>query len=150
MPAELHEYVMARSGGIPWIAVDTVRRLVEAGDLHLADGRWFLNHTAPEPKPTNMLQARRRQLDELPIDLADALRAAAVMGNTFWLEALQYVGVNDPEAVCSELVAREFFRECRTRGIRIRVHRIPFRSISEIVYDSILEPDELSRFTNAS
>jgi serine/threonine protein kinase len=146
MPAELHEYVMARSGGIPWIAVDTVRRLVEAGDLHLADGRWFLNHTAPEPKPTNMLQARRRQLDELPIDLADALRAAAVMGNTFWLEALQYVGVNDPEAVCSELVAREFFRELPYSRYP-NTSAFAFRSalFREIVYDSILEPDELSR-----
>ena len=146
MPSELHGYVMKRSGGIPWIAVDTVRRLVEAGDLHLADGRWFLNPTAPEPNPTNMLEARRTQLKELPADLADTLRAAAVMGNTFWLEALEYVGVNDPESVCGELVAREFFRELPySRYPNTRAFAFRSALFREIVYDSILESNEVSR-----
>ncbi|MEC8023154.1 MAG: protein kinase [Myxococcota bacterium] len=146
MPATLHAHVMARSGGIPWLAVDTVRRLVEDGDLHLADGRWFLNSSVARPEQTNMFEARQAQLDELPMDLADALRAAAVMGNTFWLEALESVGIADPESVCAELVSREFFRELPySRYPETRAFAFRSALFREIVYDSIIDADETSR-----
>ena len=146
LPDGLHAYVMARSAGIPWLVTDTIRRLAERFDLYSADGHWYLKDGLPPPIPITMYEARRQMVEELPDHLSDALRAASVIGDVFWSEALSAMGVESPDHCLAELTEREFIRaQPDTRYPN--THAYAFRSLlfREIVYDSIDDPAELAR-----
>ena len=110
LPTGLHEYVMARSGGTPWLVVDTVRRLAESYALYYSDGAWYLKDGQPIPPRESMLESRRAMVVDLPERLARVLEWAAVIGDVFWSEALVALGVPDVESCCAELMEREFIR----------------------------------------
>jgi hypothetical protein len=146
LPAGLLERVVKVSGGVPWLVVDAVRRMATSGELVDVQGRFALREELPPPVPSTMLQARRRLIQDLPPGLSLALRLAAVIGDTFWSEALGALGVVSPDTVCAELTERELIRalpHSRYPG----THAFAFRSLlfREIVYDSIREPDESAR-----
>jgi hypothetical protein len=136
---------MARSGGIPWLVVDTARRLAESYDLYFAESVWHLKSGLEEPTPVGVFEARREMIEELPKRLFDALQLAAVMGDTFWLEGLRDLGVEDVEECIAELTERELIRatpNARYPGMTA----FAFRSLifREIVYTSIQDPDRLA------
>jgi predicted ATPase len=138
LPAGLHERILAVTGGIPWLIVDAVKRMVAAGSLVEVDGRHVVHEGLPPPVPLTMDQARRRQLDELPPALYAGLTIAAVAGDTFWLEMLEALDVADAARVCRELEEREFIRALpfsRYPGTRAFAFRSVF--FREIVYDAL-------------
>ena len=145
LPAALHEYVMRRSRGVPWLVVDTVCRLAESYGLYSDEGIWYLKDGLPDPEVASMFEARREMVEDLPERLARALQLAAVIGDVFWMEALDALGIEDAEECCAELTEREFIRtttNSRYPGTRA----YSFRSLlfREIVYDNIYDPDILA------
>jgi hypothetical protein len=147
LPASLSDYVLKRSGGVPWLIVDTLRRLVESYDMYNVDGRWILKDELTEPTRTNMVDARRTMISELPDDLARALQSAAVIGDVFWSEALEPMGVKDPLKLCRELTAREFIRELPSSRYP-DTHAFAFRSLlfREILYDNLQQDGDLPKY----
>jgi len=138
IPANLIQYVMSATAGTPWHIVDIVRRTVEEKQLLFVDGRWHLNEAALLPEAVSVYEARSRRIRELPKELSEALRAAAVIGDVFWEEALVDLGVEDPKRCCAQLVEQEFIRALPTSRYP-QTQAYTFRSLlfREIVYDSI-------------
>ncbi|MBT9559310.1 MAG: protein kinase [Myxococcales bacterium] len=140
LPPGLHERILAVTGGIPWLIVDAVKRMVAAGSLVEIDGRHVVHEGLPPAVPLTMDQARRRQLDELPPALYAGLTVAAVAGDTFWLETLDALDIVDAARVCRELEEREFIRALpfsRYPGTRAFAFRSVF--FREIVYDALAD-----------
>jgi len=146
LPPGLHETVMTVSAGVPWLVGDCVRRLVTSGRLSRQAGRWQLADDPEPPAEITMLEARQQLLEELPSHLADAIRAAAVIGDRFWASALSALGIEDPEAVCAELAAREFIRaDPRARYPDTLAYAFRSLLFREVVYESFVDPAERSR-----
>ncbi|MFT7625637.1 MAG: serine/threonine protein kinase, partial [Myxococcota bacterium] len=143
LPDGLHGYVMSRSGGVPWLVVDTVRRLAETYEIYSADGGWYLKEDLPAVEQMSMFEARHEMVEDLPERLARVLQWAAVVGDVFWGEILESAGISDVAACCTELVERELIRTTSTSRYP-EATAWSFRSLlfREIVYDSI--HDELA------
>ncbi len=146
LPAGLHDHVMQRSGGVPWLVVDTVRRLAETYDLYSADGAWYLKEGLPNVERLSMYSARRDMVEDLPDRLARVLQWAAVIGDVFWSEVLEAAGIPDIDACCQELIQREFIRTT-TNSRYPDATAWAFRSLlfREIIYDSIDDPEQLAK-----
>jgi hypothetical protein len=145
LPAGLHEHIMTLSAGVPWLVSDGVRRLATSGALTQQAGRWQLDDALEPAFEVTMLEARQQLLGELPSHLADALRVAAVIGDRFWASALEALGVNDPEAVCTELAAREFIRvDPRSRYSDTQAYAFRSLLFREVVYESFTSTTERS------
>jgi hypothetical protein len=146
LPPGLTKIVLERSSGVPWLIVETVRALVENFDIYNVDGRWILKEGLAEPTPLRMADARRSMLEQLPEDLSKALKAASIIGDHFWAETLEDMGVSDALAMCRELTDREFIRELSTSRY-VDTHAFAFRSLlfREIVYDSLQEDEDLPK-----
>jgi len=142
LPHGLHERILAVTGGVPWLIVDAVKRMVASGSLVEISGRHVAQEGLPPAVPLTMDQARRRQLEELPPALYAGLTVAAVTGDTFWLETLEALDIEDAARVCRELEEREFIRALpfsRYPGTRAFAFRSVF--FREIVYDAIADSE---------
>ncbi len=150
-PRDLVSWVMEVSGGVPWLIIDTVKRLALTGHLRAVSGQCTFDPVAAGVATrTSMMAGRRRQLAELPVELAVALRVASAIGDTFWLEALDALGIAQSEQVCRALVERELVRELPTSRYP-GTHAFAFRSalFREVVYDSIEDSDACRRLHDA-
>ena len=137
LPPGLLQYVMKRSGGVPWLTVDTTRRLAERFDLYRDDEKWYLKDLS-EPERTSMYEARRELVGELPDRLASTLQWAAVMGDIAWEEALTDLGVAKAKECCRELMEHELLRNLpNSRYPGTTAHAFRSLLFREIVYDSI-------------
>ena len=146
LPAGLHDYVMARSGGVPWLVADTTRELAESYDLYQAETKWYLKDGLPAPKQVSMIEARSLMVQELPLRLSRALQWAAVIGDIFWVDTLEALGVEDAAECCTVLTEKEFIRTVPNS----RYPDTPayaFRSLlfREIVYGNIMDTDDPAR-----
>jgi class 3 adenylate cyclase/tetratricopeptide (TPR) repeat protein len=116
VPDELRETLLVRAAGNPLYAEEFVRMLVDRELLiQEADG-WKLSESElPMPESVQGIIASR--LDALAPEEKALVQAAAVVGSTFWPEALAEVastGVDEIERILHGLERRELFR--RNRG----------------------------------
>ncbi len=100
LPEQASQTILARAGGIPLYAVETIRMLVEEGRLELADGAYRPLGDLSELKVPESLQALvAARLDALePADRA-LLQDASVLGQTFALAAVAAVSGQPADAV---------------------------------------------------
>jgi len=147
IPPALTAYVHRVTAGIPWHIADVIRRLAEEKNLLSVEGTWRLNESVLNTKPVSIYEARSRRIRELPPDEYDALRAAAVIGDVFWEEALGALGVSDPHACCSQLVEKEFIRALPSSRYP-NTQAYAFRSLlfREIVYDNLRNHEKLAEW----
>lgn len=137
LPLGLHDRIQRSSGGVPWLIVECIKRMVANGELIDLGGRFVLREGLPPAFPMTMLHARRQQLEGLPPPLVQALRVASAVGDTFWVEALETLGVPDAAALCDALVERELIRampHSRYRGTRAYTFRSSL--FREVVYEA--------------
>jgi class 3 adenylate cyclase len=100
-----------RAEGVPLYAVETVRMLVDQGRLTESEGRYRLVEPLGElAVPASLSSLLGARLDGLPDDERALLGHAAVLGQTFAVEAVASVAELTPDAArrtLDRLVARE-------------------------------------------
>ena len=111
LPDELRAAISERAEGVPLYAVETVRMLLDRGQVERADGSYRLVGTVERlavPETLHALVASR--LDELTDDERRLVRDASVLGTTFVLAALEAVtgtSSQELEPVLQSLVRKE-------------------------------------------
>jgi DNA-binding SARP family transcriptional activator len=106
LPAEGHEALLARIGGNPLYAEQFCRILVEHGRL--------------EELPESLHGIIAARLDALADVEKRLLQDAAVVGNVFWLGALESIGGisrQDADELLRALVRREFVQRARRSSV---------------------------------
>jgi class 3 adenylate cyclase/tetratricopeptide (TPR) repeat protein len=119
VPDELRETLLVRAEGNPLYAEEFVRMLVDRELLvHGADG-WKLSESElPMPESVQGIIASR--LDALAPEEKTQVQAAAVVGRTFWPDALAEVistGLDEVERILHGLDRRELFRRHRASDV---------------------------------
>ena len=115
-PDELREALLARAEGNPLYAEEFVRMLVERGLLVRADGGWALS-ASELPVPDSVQAMIASRIDALPAEEKAVVQAAAVIGPTFWPDAVAAVASAEHEDVARALQRverRELLRRQRT------------------------------------
>ena len=113
LPDELRDSIRMRAEGIPLYAVETVRMLLNRGQLERSNGNYKLVgdiHSLAVPETLHALVAAR--LDALTSDERRIVQDASVLGKTFVLEALTSLSSQtqgDLEPVLTSLVRKEVF-----------------------------------------
>jgi DNA-binding SARP family transcriptional activator len=106
VPREAHEALLNRIGGNPLYAEQLCRMLVEHGSI--------------EQLPESLRSIIAARLDALPDPEKRLLQDAAVVGNAFWVGALETIGGithRDAEELLQVLVRREFVRRVRRSSV---------------------------------
>ena len=110
VPAEAVAAIAARAEGVPLYAVETVRMLIDRGDIRLEHGEYVLDGSIGElavPETLQSLLAAR--LDALPPEQRTLVADAAVLGMSFQIETLAALSSEDEadvRAMVAELVER--------------------------------------------
>jgi class 3 adenylate cyclase/tetratricopeptide (TPR) repeat protein len=117
LPDEVTEQVLARAGGVPLYAVETVRMLLDKGLLAEADGQYLLTGEPGELEVPDTLHALvAARLDGLGAVERRLLGDAAVLGKTFTEPALVAVSGESAEVVqeaLDKLRRREILEHAR-------------------------------------
>jgi class 3 adenylate cyclase/tetratricopeptide (TPR) repeat protein len=123
VPGELRETLLVRAAGNPLYAEEFVRMLVERELLVQGADGWKLSESElPMPESVQGIIASR--LDALAPEEKALVHAAAVVGSTFWPDALAAVAstsLDEVERILHGLERRELFR--RNRGSEIGATR---------------------------
>jgi diguanylate cyclase (GGDEF)-like protein len=90
LPAGVLELVMQASEGMPFVAVELLRGLVETGILKLQGQEWALDETRLPDTQSSVKAAEIAvaRIDQLPGEVLDVLSTAAVVGKQFNVEPL--------------------------------------------------------------
>ena len=91
------------TGGNPFFIIEVLQHLIETGALSFGGGQWLLD-TSTVSIPEGIREVVGRRLDLLGEEVAETLRAAAVIGPVFALKVLADVTGTEEEAA---LVALE-------------------------------------------
>jgi class 3 adenylate cyclase/tetratricopeptide (TPR) repeat protein len=139
--AALAEHQILRAaGGNPLLLDQLVRYLRETGALEVVEGGWRAARDLDEvglPDDARVLLGAR--LDALPISERAALRAAAIVGRTFTLEALHAMGVGVDADVLDRIAERGLLvrRDHPTRGPHAPVWAFRHPMVREASYASV-------------
>ena len=89
VPSEAVARIIALAEGNPLFVEETLRMLMDAGDLHLVEGKWQLSRDISELSiPTTIQALTSARLDRLDSDEAEVLEAASVVGKVFGWRAV--------------------------------------------------------------
>jgi len=133
VPDGLRETLLSRAEGNPLYAEEFVRMLVDRGLLVLEAGGWKL-HASELPMPESVQGIIASRLDALAAEEKALVQAAAVVGRTFWTDALAAVadlGREEVDRVLRALDRRGLFRR----------YRAPAGAESEYVFHHALVRD---------
>ena len=122
LPESVVEHVLQRAEGVPLYAVETIRMLVDRGQLVERDGVLTVTGTLKSldiPDTLHALIASR--LDGVTAEERSLLQNAAVIGQSFSIAALAAVSGRDRAALSAPL--RDLVRKELWRSTRIPVRR---------------------------
>lgn len=151
-PLRLVDLLVAEAGGNAFYINQLIELFIALGAIRPGD-RWEVDMDKAERvrlprKLKELIQQRVAQLPDLEQRL---LEAGAVIGDTFWDEAVErlllgQVDLATVDEVLGRLVAKGFLSPEMTADLgRARAYRFQRRAVSEAVYDG-LDADERSRF----
>jgi tetratricopeptide (TPR) repeat protein len=155
LPEAAVRSIVARAGGIPLYAVETVRMLVADGRLQREDGRYApvgdLGQLAVPETLTALIASR---LDGLAPQVRAVVQDAAVLGQSFALAALAAVSGLTEEAlepVVRDLVRREILtRDADPRSPERGQYAFVQALIREVAYNTLAKPDRKARHLAAA
>ena len=155
LPAPAVATILERADGIPLYAVETVRMLVAAGRLELADGVYRLVGELTNLAVTETLRSLiASRLDGLEHADRSLLQDAAVLGQRFTQPALTAVSgipANDLEPRMRNLVRREFLDvEADPRSPERGQYGFVQGLIREVAYGTLARRDRRSRHLAAA
>ncbi len=155
LPEAAAQAIVARAGGVPLYAVETVRMLVADGKLELADGVYRptgdLTALAVPDTLTALIASR---LDGLPAADRAVVSDAAVLGQSFTLAGLAAVsGIpeHDLEPRLRDLVRRELLTlEADPRSPERGQYAFVQALIREVAYNTLARADRKARHLAAA
>ena len=147
--------IVARADGIPMYAVETVRMLLAQGKLVLVDGVYRptgnLDEIAVPETLTALIAAR---LDGLDADDRAVIADAAVLGQTFTLQALSALAGVEPAALQEQLAAlvrRELLQQqMDPRSPELGQYAFVQALIREVAYNTLSKKDRKTRHLAAA
>jgi len=150
LPDELRAVIRTRAEGIPLYAVETVRMLLNRGQLERSNGSYELVgdiEALAVPETLHALVAAR--LDALAPDERRIVQDAAVLGKTFVLEALaslSSVSESDLEPVLTSLVRKEvLFLELDPRSAERGQYGFLQDLVRRVAYETLSRRDRKAR-----
>jgi len=155
LPAELRTSIRARAEGIPLYAVETVRMLLNRGQLERADGSYRVVgeiESLEVPETLHALVASR--IDGLEPDERRLVQDASVLGKTFVLDALVTVSGRPREQiepVVRSLVRKEvLFLESDRRSAERGQHGFLQDLVRHVAYETLARRDRKARHLAAA
>jgi class 3 adenylate cyclase/tetratricopeptide (TPR) repeat protein len=150
LPDELRASIRTRAEGIPLYAVETVRMLLNRGQLERSNGNYKLIgdiESLAVPETLHALVAAR--LDALTPDERRVVQDASVLGKTFVLEALASLSSrsqDDLEPVLTSLVRKEvFFLELDPRSAERGQYGFLQDLVRRVAYETLARRDRKAR-----
>jgi class 3 adenylate cyclase/predicted ATPase len=155
LPAELRSSIRARAEGIPLYAVETVRMLLNRGQLEQADGSYRVVGAIGSlevPETLHALVASR--IDGLEADERRLVQDASVLGKTFVLDALASVAGRpneELEPVVRSLVRKEvLFLESDPRSAERGQYGFLQDLVRRVAYETLARRDRKARHLAAA
>jgi class 3 adenylate cyclase/tetratricopeptide (TPR) repeat protein len=155
LPAELRASIGARAEGIPLYAVETVRMLLNRGQLELAEGAYRLVaeiETLAVPETLHALVASR--IDGLEPDERRLVQNASVLGKTFVVDALASVAgtaQSELEPLLQSLVRKEIlFLESDPRSAERGQYGFLQDLVRRVAYETLARRDRKARHLAAA
>ena len=150
LPGELRESIRTRADGIPLYAVETVRMLLNRGQLERSNGNYKLVGNVQSlavPETLHALVAAR--LDALSSDERGIVQDASVLGKTFVLEALAALSnrsEDDLEPILASLVRKEvLFLELDPRSAERGQYGFLQDLVRRVAYETLARRDRRAR-----
>ena len=150
LPGALRDSIRSRAEGIPLYAVETVRMLLNRGQLERSNGNYELVgdiESLAVPETLHALVAAR--LDALTSDERRIVQDASVLGKTFVLEslaALSSLSPGDLEPVLGSLVRKEvFFLELDPRSAERGQYGFLQDLVRRVAYETLGRRDRKAR-----
>jgi DNA-binding SARP family transcriptional activator/tetratricopeptide (TPR) repeat protein len=131
----LGEQLHAETEGNPLFAVETIRSLLESGELQLGETA----HTGPTPLPESVQAAIRARLARLDPDAYELARAAAVLGGDVDFDHARAVAGQDEDpalASLERLLSSHLLRE-RTGEVGEVSYAFSHDKVRQVVYDDL-------------
>jgi class 3 adenylate cyclase/tetratricopeptide (TPR) repeat protein len=155
LSSEIAERVLDRAEGIPLYAIETLRMLVDRGDLEAVDGTYQVRRQLERlavPETLHALVAAR--LDGLDGTDRGLIRDAAVLGQSFRPAALAAIGGTTEEAIepnLTRLVQRELLlQETDERAPDLGSYRFVEWLVREVAYGTLSLRDRRDRHLAAA
>jgi tetratricopeptide (TPR) repeat protein len=155
LPRPTADAIVARAGGIPLYAVETVRMLLSEGRLREEGGHYVpVGDLSALAVPETLTALIGSRLDALPPDARSLLQDAAVLGQSFTPEALAAVGgigLESLEPRLLALVRRELLtRELDPRSPEKGQYAFVQALIREVAYNTLSRRDRKVRHLAAA
>src|SRR5207237_2663981 len=131
---QLGQQLHAETEGNPLFAVETIRSLLESGELQLG-----VTRTGPTPLPESVQAAIRARLARLDADAHELARAAAVLGGDVDFDHVRGVAGQDEEralAALDRLLATHLLREL-TGVMREAIYFFSLHKVRQVVYEDL-------------
>jgi class 3 adenylate cyclase/tetratricopeptide (TPR) repeat protein len=155
LPEQLRASIRARAEGIPLYAVETVRMLMNRGQLERADGAYRVASEIEEldvPQTLHALVASR--IDGLDADERRLVQDASILGKTFVLDALATVSrrsAAEVEQLLEGLVRKEIlFLEADPRSAERGQYGFLQDLVRHVAYETLARRDRKVRHVAAA
>ena len=155
LPEAVAERILDRAEGVPLYAIETLRMLVDRGQLEAVDGTYVVREPLERLAVPETLQALvAARLDDLePADRA-LIRDAAVLGQAFRPAALAAVGATTTDVIephLGHLVQRELLvQETDERSPAFGTYRFVEWLVREVAYGTLSLRDRRERHLAAA
>lgn len=120
-PADIERTVWEASGGNPFLAVSTVRALVDRGAVSVSVEGWQQPERGTDPAGVPQVwELVRERMADLPPQTRELLELAAIVGRGFTAELLGRAAGQDPDSARTHLEALEgsrILKADRTNGV---------------------------------
>ena len=106
--------IYRQTEGNPFFILETLRALVEKGQMQLVEGRWVDSQPLALPIPDSVRQVIQERLNRLSPETRQAAEVAAVIGRAFDFDVLERAGRLGEQATLEaldELQRRQLIRE---------------------------------------
>ncbi len=104
LPDSVLQQIVTRAEGVPLYAVETVRMLLDEGQLIADDGKYRLaGQISQLAVPATLHSLINARLDGLPAEERTLLQAAAILGQRFTVPALSVLGSESEERLMPRL-----------------------------------------------
>ena len=92
IPPELSHFIAERSEGNPFYMQELVSWLIEEGVIVRGEVSWQIRLALDKDQvPATLFKVLQARHDRLPLSMRQVLQKAAVVGRTFWLEAVSHL-----------------------------------------------------------
>jgi DNA-binding SARP family transcriptional activator len=132
---QLGQQLHAETEGNPLFAVETIRSLLESGDLQLGEAA----RSGPTPLPESVQAAIRARLARLDADAHELARAAAVLGGDVDFDHARGVAGQDEEralAALERLLSSHLLREL-SGDVGEALYSFSHDKVRQVVYDDL-------------